>query len=169
MIHKGVFAIPCDHPAAQDGFFYCLPSYFDSENLRGHVEFVLVDTKKVVTSLRENNPKFLGHAAHKMSGTSAEEWLATNSPENPVDMGYWSYDPKLGFRMAGGQPAHLQLVQDIHLPCFPVAVEKTSPALLSEMRAKVACNDEDILDYFISGSERSAPPRQVRPIRARPS
>ena len=51
-----VFAIPCDHPAAPDNTFYCVPSFFDSPHMHQSHGFVLVDTQKVINELEKNNP-----------------------------------------------------------------------------------------------------------------
>lgn len=134
---KTVFCVPCDNPKATDGVFHCQPAYYDADHMRDNYEFILVDTKKVIKALEQDDPGMLNHAARKMSGDTAEEWLESTSMEHPRDMGMWGYrDQKLGFY--SGQAALIKVAEDLDLPYFPIAVEKAiGEELINSLRARV--------------------------------
>ncbi len=149
MSYNGHFSIPCRHPDAKDGVFHCVPSFFNAEHMRDSFEFILVDTKKIISQLRKDDPQLLKHAESKMSGSTAAQWLQETSSEYPRDMGHWTYDTKRGLSMSSGQAALIKVAQDLDLPCFPIAIEKsTGSQAINELRAKVGYKNGDLYQYL---------------------
>jgi hypothetical protein len=135
MSYEMVWAVPCRHPAAVEGLFYCVPSYFNSGHRRENFEFLMVETQKTVAKLRRENPVLLAHADHQFNGTTVAEWLEHMAPSAPLDMGHWSYNHVTGLGMSYGQVAMIALVQVLDLRCFPIAVSKAVPvARRNELR-----------------------------------
>lgn len=146
MSYEMVVAIPCHHPAAPDSYFYCAPAYFNSENMRDQFEFMMVDTPKAIAKLRRENPRLLGHAAGKFSGTAVEGWLAPMTPSAPLSMGFWTYNPVRGLAMGSGETAMIGLVQRLELPCFPIAVSKAEPVSRRiELRDQIGYRQDHML------------------------
>ena len=158
MIPKTVLAIPCKHPAAKDGVFYCEPSYINVAHMQNDFEYVLLDTKKVIAHLRERNPELLQHAEYKFRGETAESWLESMSPQHPLDMGQWGYEFGV-LSMQAGQASMLKLVQELNLPCFPIAISKGyGEDVRTDLRVFLGYRDHD-LDYFLDA--RSIKKRQI--------
>jgi hypothetical protein len=111
-------------------------------------DFVLLDTKKVIANLRERNPELLEHAECKFRGESAESWLKAASRISPLDMGQWGY--KYGvISMQAGEASMIKLVQELNLPCFPIAISKGYGELvLKDLRVFLGYRDADITDFL---------------------
>lgn len=121
---KSAFAIPCAHPAAKDGVFYCQPSFYDSDHIRDKYEYLMVDTRKLLAKIGRDDPHMIQHADYKFRGETAEQWLEANSIEYPADMGFYTYGEDTGLTMCSGNAGMLKLAQEMDIPCFPIALEK---------------------------------------------
>jgi hypothetical protein len=132
------FSIPSSHPKAKEGVFYCRPEFYDSPHMHGDYEFFMVDTRKFMGQLQNDNKYFLEDAKRQLKPADTEGWLEQNSIRHPCPLGSFNYSKERGLAMTSGHVEVLQLVQDIGLPYFPIAVPKSvGPDNMRELKAKV--------------------------------
>ncbi len=143
---RRIFLIPCDHPSAKDGVFHCQSPEQNADRMGRKLEVILVDTGKLIMQLSKDDPEMLRYAERKFGETSVEEWLEGTSMGKPRDMGQWSFRGDQGERLSlyAGQGELIQLVQELDLPYFPIAIarEDGAAALKEKMGyGSVACRD----------------------------
>ena len=123
---KEVFAIPC--PQAKDGVFYCKPEYEDTDRNK----CILVDTKKLIERIKQDDPKMIEHARYKFNGEKAEDWLEHNSSENACETGNYAVGHHitkrnnksgLGLTLSAGFAGVLILAQELDLPFIPIQID----------------------------------------------
>lgn len=123
---RTIFQVPCNHPDAKSGFFHCEPPYINTPHMRDDYDYVLVDTKKVLARLAQDDPDMLKHAAYKYEGSTASKYLRRNSIDNPTDMGQWSFDESFrGLTFCAGNAGIIKLAAELDLPYFVVTVSKS--------------------------------------------
>lgn len=86
-----VFVIPC--PQAKDGVFYCKPEFHEGF-IEDQYESVLVDTKKLINRILQDDPKMYEHARYKFANTKVEDYLENNSFRSPFNTGSLATTPK---------------------------------------------------------------------------
>lgn len=135
---KTVFCIPCNHPEAKDGVFHCKPSFFGAQHMKDDYDFVMVNTKKFIEELKKGDYGWIVEEARaemekdSAKGHGTDSWLKHTSIEHPRDMGFWVYREDGGLSLEAGRFELIQIVQDLNLPYFPVAVRKSEGAALRE-------------------------------------
>lgn len=135
-----IFCVPCAHPEAKDGVFYCRPAFYEADHMRDDYEFILADTRKIVELLKKDAPDMLEHSARNLKGgSSAEEWLRSTEIDYPRDMGHWTYSREFGLNFSSGQAALIKVADNLNLPYFPIAIAKASGGRnIEELKEKVA-------------------------------
>ena len=152
MLKPHTYAIPCSHPAAHHGVFYCAAGDF-ATGLWGNHGVVLADTHKFYQRLEQDSPSMIAHAKFKFRGYTAEDWLEDNNEKNAPGMGVYAFHhnlgrdrderlrekfennatvtfinknmerlPASGFNLMCGESALIELVRELKLPFIPVAI-----------------------------------------------
>ena len=137
---RTVFTIPCKHPNAEDGLFYCEPPYLNTPHMTDDFDYILVDTRKALERLALDDPDMLEHAKQKFHGDTPADWLEHMSLTGPITLGHWILKPKLGgLKMIAGQASTIELIQKLDLPYFPVTIDKKDGA--RELREQLGYTD----------------------------
>ena len=109
-------------------------------------DYVLVDTRKALERLAQDDPDMLEHAKRKFHGETPSEWLERMSLEDPIELGRWVFNPKAeGLTMIAGQAGTIELIRKLDLPYFPMAIDKRDGA--RELREQLGYNPATDIEH----------------------
>lgn len=160
---RDMLVVPC--PKAKDGVFHCKPPCFNG-NTHDDFEYIMVDTKKLIERIKQDDPEMLEHAYFKFKGETAEDWLENNSSKYPYNTGSFvvgdhirkknGLSPGLGITLNSGNAGMLILAQELELPFIPIQIEKHGPNGPNdpEQMKKIRHIQADIGYGFNSGDPR---------------
>jgi len=149
-----IYAIPCNHPACEDGVFY-METEFPKD--WKDTEHFLVDRKSFMQMMSEEAPHMIKHAYYKFGEDQAENRFRNGKQTFKPSMGTYVYDSYVSYRdrltfkqhfqnrfyefigkgkfyvqfsepfidLTSGDAETMILAQELDLFCVPISVKKT--------------------------------------------